>query len=174
MMTVFDTYLIPILIAVAIGLLIGIWMFRAGRDEKPIDEAPRGRIEAAPIEPESATHHEAADTSDVPERDVAAEPAAAMPDVEPQARPAAVDGPPDNLQMLKGVGPRLAVQLNENGITRFDQLARLNQSEIESLDARLGSFRGRLSRDRVTEQAAYLASGDRDGFEARFGRLGSE
>jgi len=41
------------------------------------------------------------------------------------------------------------------------------------LDDRLGPFKGRLERDRVVEQASYLARGDRDGFEARFGKLGS-
>jgi predicted flap endonuclease-1-like 5' DNA nuclease len=81
-------------------------------------------------------------------------------------------GPPDNLQMLKGVGPKLAQKLVENGITRFEQIASLNANEIAMLDAKLGPFKGRLERDRVVEQASYLARGDRDGFEARFGSLG--
>jgi predicted flap endonuclease-1-like 5' DNA nuclease len=57
------------------------------------------------------------------------------------------------------------------GVTRFDQLARLSPSEVELLDAQLGPFRGRLQRDRVIEQADYLARGDKDGFEERFGKL---
>jgi predicted flap endonuclease-1-like 5' DNA nuclease len=73
---------------------------------------------------------------------------------------------------LKGVGPKLAQKLNENGITRFDQLAALSRNEVAMLDEKLGAFRGRLQRDRVAEQASYLARGDRDGFEARFGSLG--
>jgi predicted flap endonuclease-1-like 5' DNA nuclease len=79
---------------------------------------------------------------------------------------------PDNLQMLKGVGPKLAQKLNENGIFRFEQIARLTANEVAILDTKLGAFRGRLERDRVVEQASYLARGDRDGFEARFGSLG--
>ena len=82
------------------------------------------------------------------------------------------DGPPDNLQSLKGVGPKLAAQLNAAGITRFEQLARLSENEIALLDDRMGAFRGRLARDRVAEQAAYLERGDTEGFEAQFGRLG--
>ena len=74
--------------------------------------------------------------------------------------------------MLKGVGPKLAQKLNENGIIRFEQLAGLSATEVSMLDDRLGPFRGRLSRDRVVEQASYLARGDTDGFEARFGKLG--
>ena len=81
-------------------------------------------------------------------------------------------GPPDNLQQLKGVGPKLAAQLNAAGITRFDQLARLSANELALLDDRMGAFKGRLARDRVGDQAAYLARGDTDGFEAQFGKLG--
>ena len=81
-------------------------------------------------------------------------------------------GPPDNLQQLKGVGPKLAAQLNAAGITRYDQLARLSANEIALLDERMGAFKGRLARDRVGDQAAYLARGDTEGFEAQFGKLG--
>lgn len=80
-------------------------------------------------------------------------------------------GPPDDLQLLKGVGPKLAAMLGERGIIRFDQLAKLSPDQIEAIDQTLGAFRGRLTRDRVVEQAEYLARGDRDGYEARFGKL---
>ena len=43
--------------------------------------------------------------------------------------------------------------------------------EIERLDEQLGAFRGRIKRDRIVEQADYLARGDTDGFEQRFGAL---
>ena len=80
-------------------------------------------------------------------------------------------GPPDNLEQLKGVGPKFAEMLNARGIIRFDQLARLTPEEAERLDAALGPFRGRMARDRVIDQADYLARGDVDGYEARFGKL---
>jgi predicted flap endonuclease-1-like 5' DNA nuclease len=83
------------------------------------------------------------------------------------------DGPPDNLQTLKGVGPKLASQLHEAGITRFEQIAGLSPTEAAALDAKMGAFRGRIERDRVVEQARFLARGDRDGYEAIFGKLGS-
>ena len=78
----------------------------------------------------------------------------------------------DDLQRLKGVGPKLAARLNELGITSYAQLAGLNDTEVTMLDDRLGPFRGRVARDRLVEQAQYLARGDTDGFEERFGRLG--
>jgi predicted flap endonuclease-1-like 5' DNA nuclease len=81
-------------------------------------------------------------------------------------------GPADDLRMLKGVGPKLLAQLSANGITRFEQLAGLGETEVAMLDDRMGPFRGRIVKDRLVEQAAYLARGDIDGFEARFGKLG--
>jgi predicted flap endonuclease-1-like 5' DNA nuclease len=80
-------------------------------------------------------------------------------------------GPPDDLRRLKGVGPKLAELLNERGIIRFEQIARLSPDEVERLDTSLGAFRGRIQRDRIVEQADYLARGDVDGFEHRFGKL---
>jgi predicted flap endonuclease-1-like 5' DNA nuclease len=86
-------------------------------------------------------------------------------------RPAA-PGPADDLSRLKGVGPKFVARLNELGITRYEQLAGLNANEAAHLDERMGAFQGRLARDRVVEQAAYLARGDVDGFEEKFGKLG--
>jgi predicted flap endonuclease-1-like 5' DNA nuclease len=85
------------------------------------------------------------------------------------ARPAA--GPADDLSRLKGVGPKFVARLNELGIARYDQLAGLNANEAAHLDERMGPFQGRLARDRIVEQADYLARGDVDGFEERFGKL---
>lgn len=78
----------------------------------------------------------------------------------------------DDLTRLKGVGPKLAAILNEEGITQYAQLAALGDDELAAIDTRLGAFKGRLARDRVAEQARLLASGDREGFEATFGKMG--
>lgn len=79
--------------------------------------------------------------------------------------------PHDDLCRLKGVGPKFAEALHAIGFNRFDQLAALSRTEVERLDSRLGTFAGRLSRDRIAEQADYLARNDIDGFEQRFGKL---
>lgn len=79
--------------------------------------------------------------------------------------------PHDDLCQLKGVGPRFAEALRGIGFYRYDQIAHLTPNEIERIDGQLGAFRGRLTRDRIVEQAEYLARGDRDGFEQRFGKL---
>jgi len=77
----------------------------------------------------------------------------------------------DDFTQMKGVGPKLAARLGELGYTRYAQIAALSPADAEALDAQLGAFRGRMTRDRWTEQAGYLANGDRAGFEAAFGRL---
>ena len=61
--------------------------------------------------------------------------------------------------------------LHAAGFYNFDQLAGLTPLEIERLDEQLGAFRGRIARDRIVEQADYLARNDIDGFEQRFGKL---
>lgn len=111
-------------------------------------------------------------------RGIAGEAAAAAGDVAGQILDAPVhanlpgaSGPPDDLQRLKGVGPKLAAMLNARGILRFEQLASLGEADLERLDSQLGAFRGRLSRDQVPQQADYLARGDLDGFQQRFGKL---
>lgn len=86
---------------------------------------------------------------------------------------AGAPGPADDLAKLKGVGPKFVARLHELGITRYAQLAEFSDTELAHLDERMGPFKGRLARDRVPEQAGYLARGDIDGFEAKFGKLGA-
>ncbi|MDP5277727.1 hypothetical protein Q9Q95_02220 [Sphingomonas sp. DG1-23] len=77
----------------------------------------------------------------------------------------------DDLTRMKGVGPKLAERLNALGVTSFAQLAAFGPAEAEALDAQLGSFQGRIHRDRWIEQAGFLARGDQAGYEAVFGKL---
>lgn len=77
----------------------------------------------------------------------------------------------DDLCRIKGIGPKFADALHDAGFSRFDQLAGLTQNEIDRLDSQLGAFRGRIARDRIVEQADYLARNDTDGFEQKFGKL---
>ncbi|MBO9623623.1 MAG: hypothetical protein J7500_13020 [Sphingomonas sp.] len=86
--------------------------------------------------------------------------------------PAAV-GAPDDLQRVKGIGPKLDALLQTLGIRRFDQIAAWGPAEVAKVDAHLGAFRGRIDRDDWIEQAKLLARGAFDEFEARFGSVGS-
>jgi predicted flap endonuclease-1-like 5' DNA nuclease len=82
-------------------------------------------------------------------------------------------GSADDLTVLKGLGPKAAAQLNALGIVGYAQIAAWSEADAAAVDAHMGVFKGRIVRDKWIEQAAYLAAGDRAGFEAKFGKLGS-
>ena len=75
----------------------------------------------------------------------------------------------DDLTRIKGLGPKIAAILSEQGITRFAQIADWDDAEIERIDAKLGKFQGRIRRDSWVEQAKLLSQGDESGFAARYG-----
>ena len=136
---------------------------------------PKQRVtltDSAPVRPHMAAKKPAEG------RGLVSEAAAASSDVTGESLRAPVhaklDGsgkPGDDLNQLKGVGPKFADALEALGFTRFEQIAGLSAAEIDRLDPQLGAFRGRIARDRIVEQAGYLARGDMDGFEQRFGKL---
>lgn len=194
--------LLPMLVALLIGFITGLWVWKFARrgedkparvltedaplhrpyvDNRPSPVAePRFSDRASPRpEPEVLARRAGRDPGD---RDVVTGAAAVIGDVaDPfmgiDARPGsnAVAGDAnraaDDLQVMKGVGPKLASLLRAEGITRFDQIAALTAGDLARLDAHLGAFRGRLVRDRIVDQAAFLAVGDRTGYERAFGKL---
>ena len=161
-----NAYWPAILIVLVIALIVGFIIFR-----------PRQRVrltDSAPIRP----HMAAKGDSRAEANDIISEAAAAASDVSGEIIGARVHhhladsgGAIDDLQRIKGVGPKLAEMLRARGFMRFEQLAHLTPEEVGMLDDDLGPFRGRISRDRIAEQATYLARGDTDGFEEHFGKL---
>lgn len=171
MVLMWNQYWPLILVALLIGVVAGYIAFR-----------PRQRVrlsDSAPIRP----HMVAAPKQEVPVavarrgegRGLLDEAAAAASDVSGELLQARVHaelpGAHDDLELLKGVGPKLAAILAERGITRFSHIARLTPDQVADLDETLGAFRGRVTRDRIVDQADYLARGDTDGFEQEFGKL---
>lgn len=155
-----------IIIAIAIALVLAFLFLRPRQSVRLTDSAPTRPHMAYSKLPEG--------------RGLAGEHAAAASDVTGELIGAPVrrkldghGGSPDEFLLLKGVGPKLADALHGLGFTRFEQIAHLTPTEIERIDEQLGAFRGRLTRDRIVEQADYLARGDIDGYEQRFGKLTS-
>lgn len=155
MFQLLEAYWPIILIAAVIGLIAGFLIFRPRQQVRLTDSVPI-RPHMAQLTGETVLGHEAAVTTK---------------HLLGSEGPLAATGPADDLEQLKGVGPKLAAMLIAHGVTRFDQMAKLTKGEVERLDADMGAFRGRLQRDRVVEQAGYLARSDIDGFEQRFGKL---
>lgn len=173
-----NAYWPMILVAVAIGLVVGLVIFRKPKQRVTLSKAD------TPVRPHMAVAKEqpvpARDDSDGggEGEDVGDHVAAAASDVVGQVIDAPVHdhlpgshGVPDDLQRMKGVGPKLAGLLQARGLTRYEQIAALTPDQVTALDADLGTFKGRLTRDRVVEQAGFLARGDQAGYEAAFGKL---
>jgi predicted flap endonuclease-1-like 5' DNA nuclease len=91
--------------------------------------------------------------------------------IEPAAPAPAGPADTDDLLRLKGVGPKLKALLIDLGITRYAQIAAWTDSDLATIDAQLGNFKGRPVRDHWVDQAKYLAAGDTAGFEAKYGKL---
>ena len=98
-----------------------------------------------------------------------APPAAAIVPPPVAQAPVATDG--DDLTRIKGLGPKLSRLLIDLGVTRYAQIAAWTEADIAAIDAQLGAFAGRPTRDSWVEQAQLLVSGDAAAYEAKFGKL---
>ena len=82
---------------------------------------------------------------------------------------AATSAAGDDLTQLKGVGPKLAAILQDQGVNSFSQIAEWSDADVARIDATLGRFQGRIERDDWRGQARLLADGDAAGFTSRYG-----
>lgn len=173
---------LALILALIIGLLVAWWLFgRASSVAKPRDRRPDVLDEgAAPAQRNQALIDAppAAATAIIPSAATGTMAGvgqvvaiAAQDTVEAATPPAATATEADDLSQLKGVGPKLVALLHGLGITRFSQIAAWTDEDIAGIDAQLGNFKGRITRDNWVEQAKFLSTGDRAGFEAQFGNL---
>lgn len=176
----FTTYLPLILIALAV-LAVAIWaLLRANRKARVIEDgsapalgrdvldegaAPAARNQALIDAPRAAQSAPAP----LPAASTV-EPSAPAPTPAPAPLPTSASG--DDLTRIKGLGPKIAALLAELGVTRFDQIAAWSPQDIERIDAQLGRFAGRITRDQWVEQAELLAAGDETGFTSQYGNNG--
>lgn len=169
------------LIALVIGVATAAWIWlrvRPAQDHLPDIDEPVAKVGKSaaptPLEPVKPVIDVAEPVKFVaPPTEPAPNPVIVASDGE-EGRPriAAAVGEPDNLSLIKGVGPKLKTLLGALGVTRFDQIAAWTEADIAEVDQYLGTFKGRITRDNWIEQAGYLAKGDHEGFAARFGAVG--
>jgi NADH-quinone oxidoreductase subunit E len=80
----------------------------------------------------------------------------------------AVGGKPDDLKLIRGVGPKLESTLNDMGFFHFDQIAAWTPAQVDWVDRTLeGVNRGRATRDDWVSQAKLLATGELTEFAKR-------
>ena len=75
-----------------------------------------------------------------------------QPDASPDGDPAAAD----DLTQIKGIGPKVAAQLQSLGIGGYLQLAELDLRELDDAQHPLNAFKGRIVKDAWIAQAREL------------------
>ncbi|MFN4019994.1 MAG: hypothetical protein ACK4IC_05710 [Erythrobacter sp.] len=175
-----DLYaLLPFILIGLVVLVVAVWLIaKANRKTTVIDDgsikqdvldegAERARRNQALIDAAPA----AVKPSPEP-KPVAAPPPASAPAPVPAAAAPVAPAAADDLTRIKGIGPKLVALLGELGITTYAQIAAWSDADVEQIDAQLGRFAGRITRDQWIEQARLLGAGDEAGFSERFGRNG--
>lgn len=127
----------------------------AAKAAAPAPEPVAAPKPAAPVEtaPAVAKSAKVDPVKPVAEKDASAKPAAAK---KAPAKPVDPSAAPDDLKLIKGVGPGLEKQLNGLGIYQFAQIAKMSDKDLQSVDDRLTSFKGRCFRDDWVGQAKTL------------------
>jgi NADH-quinone oxidoreductase subunit E len=135
-----------------------------GKDGVVAGRAAAAQPPKAPEAPKPVAKQVEEAKKPAPKAKTAEKPAAeAVAEAEPETLKEARGGLPDDLKLLKGVGPKLEQTLNELGFFHFDQIAAWGEAEVAWVDSRL-KFKGRIERDGWIDQAAKLAVGDETEF----------
>lgn len=184
--------IIALLAAVTIiGIVYGMKLSRARRqgtreleDAGHLERGDTPVAQPAAVEPTRPTPPVTAPATPAPpvERVATTPPAppvepAPEPVLTPSPTPVAVTTPATpatadtDLTRLKGLGPKVAAMLIEQGVPDIATLARLDPVQAQTVAAQLGMFAPRMAKDCWIEQAQFLAAGDVAGFEAKFGKL---
>lgn len=124
----------------------------------------RVRLDAAERAAEAVAVVSAGGQGQDKEADSAAISAAAVAAVEGAqelvAAPSGASDDADDLQQIKGIGPKIAGILNELGIHQFEQIAAWSATDVDWVNERL-KFKGRIEREEWIPQAkALLAARD--------------
>lgn len=157
--------LLPFILAGLVVLALAVWLIaRANRKTTVIGDDLRAK-DVLDEGAERASRNQAL---------IDAAPAAVKPEPAPAPVPAPAPAPAaaDDLSRIKGLGPKIATLLGELGVTSFAQIAAWSEEDVTRIDAQLGRFVGRITRDQWVEQARLLAAGDEAGFTEKFGRNG--
>jgi predicted flap endonuclease-1-like 5' DNA nuclease len=152
--------------------------------ESQLAEAPKAPAEKVASKKKKATAAKAAGAASLAGAAVAAKPktkakpkakAAPKPKAKPKAKAAAkpkskaapkpkvlytdgpTDGAPDDLKLIKGIGPKFEKDLNSKGIYYFRQIAAWKKKDVTMVEGVIDSIPGRIERDSWVPQAKGLA-----------------
>lgn len=182
---------VPLILIGLVVLVLAVWvMARFGRKARVIEDesgtplardvlaegaAPAPRNQALIDAPRAIEIIQGEMSAAANSQAVAAAPLGTDEEAAPETAPVApvpATSAPDDLTRIKGLGPKLAALLGEFGITTYAQIAAWEPADIERIDAKLGRFSGRITRDQWVEQAKLLSAGDESNFVTKFGQNG--
>ena len=127
---------------------------KAETPAEPKAETPAEPKAETPAEPKPAPKAEAASALS-PVAEAPAE-APAVEGTRPSGLLSQTPANPDDLKMIRGIGPGLESKLNALGIYKFDQIAGFSESDLVWVDENLTAFKGRCFRDDWVGQARAL------------------
>lgn len=140
------------LVVFLVFLLFGLWVRARGRgvvkpEKETISAAnePRSQPRPKPVEPQP-------------------EP------ISPARLSAAQLTRPDNLEIIEGIGPRIAAIINAGGITTFARLADTSPAELQAL-LKAAAFRAPADTTTWPQQARLAANGDWEALQQLQNRL---
>jgi predicted flap endonuclease-1-like 5' DNA nuclease len=151
-----------LLLLAFIGGVVTGWILHGKSDETP-KSGPRGLLEPA------QGPHSHASSATLDAEPLKAEPAApkkraadllqeAAPDLVTRTEPETETAPvSDDLTQIKGLGPKAAAKLSENGVTSLAQIANWTADDIARMDDVING-RGRIERDDWVGQAKALSA----------------
>ena len=162
--------------SVQLAVDIGDTVKRIDGTEVPLLTPWQGKAANAPAKPaakKAAAPKEPAQSPAPKPKETAKAEAAPAAGKKPRTMKAPRKAGPDDLKMIKGVGPKLETMLNGMGFYHYDQIAKWGEAEVAWVDQNLEGFKGRVSRDNWVDQAKLLASGEETEFSARASKDGT-
>ncbi len=138
-----------------------------GVTEQEAQAVEKGKPKSAEPDAKETDVSEASATQSKPAKAKPADTPVADDADRPASLESARDGQPDNLKMIKGVGPKLEDLLHSMGFYHFDQIANWTDKEIAWVDQNLQGFKGRVTRDDWVAQAKELQGGGETEFSRR-------
>lgn len=156
------------LIGATITALILIWMSLGGEGMDASQWAPEALSEAGQAAAQTLDGIEPQPNPKPAVKATAQEISALKEKKEDKADEAAsAQAEPDDLKLIKGIGPKLEELLHENGVTRFSEIAAWDDAQVDHFAELLGRMGGRIRSDDWVAQAQTLASGGETEFSAR-------
>ncbi|WP_065383093.1 MULTISPECIES: hypothetical protein [unclassified Hyphomonas] len=124
-------------------------------DESDEDDGEADEAWADADDSEDETDDESDDEEDTDDADVSYQTEVTVLKERPMAMNGPVEGHPDDLTLIGGIGPKIQILLNELGVWHFDQIAEWTPENVAWMDEHL-NFGGRIAREGWVEQAAVL------------------